>query len=658
MIELIPQPKQILELGGALQAADLVLRFVDAEEAETAAFGPAAADPAAVFLECCEEMLEIPTRERRAGQALEVELQLVSQTGDPSGQRSVESYALSVEAGIVITSRSRRGLIYGLHALFAIMRFEGNDIVVPRCRIEDWPDFDMRGLQDDPARGQTSTVDNYKRMVRELSRLRFNLFTFHTEDMMRFDRYPSIGRDGGALTKSQWRELVKYGRRWGVELFLTFQTFGHAQKVTSMPEFRKYSDSPDKGVHYSPAVPEVYDFLEELFEEIHEVFGGDTIHIGCDEVDLTIPGLRSAAMVEDRGAAAVYVDHVRKVAERARKYWSRILFFCEFADGRYNLPLRGSMEDVRTLHKAGLSFVNWNYYDHRWEDYFHFINSLNRCGVDQIIAPGAWTWRQLFPDYLETRRTLPLFTQIGFREGVRDSITCAWNDKSDCFRELHYLNYAVAAEHQWTAGELRDEAGPFAARWVSQFFGAGTPAVVAEAFLWLGDLNGHAYRAARHDFRFPRDWDSRVSVAHTLFWSHPVPGSGTDEDRRESAKMVEEARSLLEQVVVASDGVARNGSVVELLAYELRRAIWLFESVLFNASPGTDEATRLAASLAELKEQFAAHWRRTNIIEGLEEVELRFDTLHDSYEKESLELTEWDGIWGPLKRPKDRAGAE
>ena len=441
---------------------------------------------------------------------------------------------------------------------------------------------------------------------------------------------------------------MEYGRRWGLELFLTFQTFGHSNKVTGMPEFQKYSDNPDAGVHYSPAVPEVYEFLDELLEEIHDVFGGDTIHIGCDEVDLTLDGLRSAEMVKEQGAAAVYVGHVKKVAERAKKYWPRVLFFCEFADSRYDLPLRGSSSDVYELHRAGLSFVNWNYYDHRWEEYCHFVNSLNRCGVDQIIAPGVWTWRQLFPDYFETRKTLPLFTDVAFREGVRDSITCAWNDARDCFRELHYLNYALAAEHQWTAGELRDEAETFAARWSRQFFGTRVPAALWEAFVWLGDLNRHAYRAACHDHRFARSWSSRAMVAHYLFWSCPVPGSGTEEDGRASAALAERARALLERVEAAN--VERNRSVVDLLAYELDRAAWVFDSVVFNANPSTEHAGRLAGQLRELKERFGELWKRTNIIEGLDELYERFDKLTELYEDESRELTEWDGVWGPIKR--------
>ena len=234
-------------------------------------------------------------------------------------------------------------------------------------------------------------------------------------------------------------------------------------------------------------MPATYEFLGDLLEELAAVFDGDTVHVGCDEVALSDHGLRSSAMVRERGVAAVYVDHVRAVARLARRHWRRVLFFAEFADNRYRPDVQGADDDIRALRDEGLSFVNWNYYDLQPEEYFPFLHKLQRHGVDQVISPGVWTWRQLFPSFAQTRETLPVFTRLGFQEGIADSITCAWNDTRDCFRELHWLNYAFAAEHQWN-GAPRVEAGePFIARWAEQFFGAPADAL-ARAHEWLGGL--------------------------------------------------------------------------------------------------------------------------------------------------------------------------
>ena len=641
---LIPRPKSVRRLPGTARGV-LELQA-----------GPECAEAASVYAECAAELL-------RAGHSGSGEVRIpvylsLRRPPPPAGDHGPEAYRLGVagDGGVEVRAASHAGLVYGIHTLLHLARPRGGTVELPACVIEDWPDFRLRGLQDDPARGQVSTVAGYHRLIRELSRLKYNVLTFHTEDLFAFARYPTLGRAHGAMDAGQWRSLVEYGRRYGVELFLTFQTFGHAGRVTGMPEFNHLSDLEGGASHYSPAVPATYDFIGGLFEELAEVFDGDTIHVGCDEVGLSDRGLRSSAMVRERGAAAVYVDHVRAIARLAHRHWRRVLFFAEFADNRYRPDVQGADDDIGTLRDAGLSFVNWNYYDHKPEEYFPFLHRLQRHGVDQVISPGVWTWRQLFPSFVQTRETLPAFTRLAFDEGITDSITCAWNDTRDCFRELHWLNYAFAAEHQWN-GAPRAEAGapraagaePFIARWAEQFFGAPADALV-RAHEWLGGLNAKAFAAARHDHRYPRDFNWRPMTAHAVFWNEPVPGAGSAADAVASDRLAGEARALEGEVTAAAPSLPRNRAVADLVAYELRRAAWLFDSVRFVADPDTVAAGRLARELRQLGRDFVPLWDRTNIPQGREGVEERFAKLVGLYEQEARAITPWDGGWGPARR--------
>ena len=641
----IPRPKEARRLPGAARGS-LHLQA-----------GPDCMEAAAVYAECAAELgLDVAGAEGAGAEGAGAEgrripVSLVLGTPPPpAGGRGAEAYRLQVaDDSIEVRAASHAGLVYGIHTLLQLARRQGGEVEVPACVIDDWPDFRMRGLQDDPARGQVATVAGYERLIRELSRLKYNVLTFHTEDLFAFERYPALGRAHGAMDASRWRRLVEYGRRYGVELFLTFQTFGHAGRVTGMPEFNHLSDLDGGASHYSPAVPAVYDFLGDLLDELAAVFDGDTIHVGCDEVALSGHGLRSSAMVRERGAAAVYVDHVREVARLARRHWRRVLFFAEFADTRYRPHAQGTDDDVRALRDAGLSFVNWNYYDDKPEEYFPFLHRLQRHGVDQVISPGVWTWRQLFPSFTLTRETLPVFTRVGFGEGITDSITCAWNDTRDCFRELHYLNYAFAAEHQWNGAAPVEADEPFIARWAERFFGAPADAL-ARAHAWLGDLNAKAFAAGRHDHRYPRDFNWRPMAAHAVFWNYPVPGAGSAQDAAASERLAGEARELEGEVNAAAAALPRNRPVVDLVAYELRRAAWLFDSVRFGAAPDTAAASRLARELRRLGRDFVPLWDATNIPQGREGVEERFAKLAGLYEQEARALTPWDGGWGPARR--------
>ena len=418
-----------------------------------------------------------------------------------------------------------------------------------------------------------------------------------------------------------------------------------------MPEFNHLSDMEGGASHYSPAVPEVYPFLADLLDELAVVFDGDTIHIGCDEVTLGADGLRSSAMLRDVGAPAVYREHVRKVAELAQRHWRRVLFFAEWADTRYRPAVHGSDEDIAALRDAGLSFVNWNYYDDYAEDYFPYLHRLQRHGVDQVISTGVWTWRQLFPSYTQTWRTLPVLTRLAHAEGVTDCITTAWNDTRDCFRELHYLNYAVAAEHHWNAASQREQ-DAFLGEWAVQFFGTPVPALV-DAYRWLGDLNRLAFEAGRHDHRYPREANWRPIAAHALFWNYPVPGSGSGVDAARSRETADWARAL-HAAVAAAPAPPRNAALQPLLQYELRRAAWLFDSVVFNAKAEHGAAAKLAEPLRErlreLAVDFRPLWLASNIPQGLEGIDERFSKLIGMYDNAAAEPLDWDGTWGPARR--------
>ena len=212
MIDIIPKPKRVSISKGALRADKF---FVENNTSEK--------QLNLVFEECVEEIIGSGKISSLKDSSICVRFLKLSL--DQKFNDSPESYRIYVDSlGVRIESISVRGLIYGIHTILAITKIVSErKFEIPYCYIEDWPDFTMRGMQDDPARGQVSTISNYKRLIRELSRLKYNVLTFHTDDMFRFERYPDIGKESGALTKSEWRQLVEYGHIYGLDLFLTFQ---------------------------------------------------------------------------------------------------------------------------------------------------------------------------------------------------------------------------------------------------------------------------------------------------------------------------------------------------------------------------------------------------------------------------------------------------
>ena len=161
--------------------------------------------------------------------------------------------------------------------------------------------------------------------------------------------------------------------------------------------------------------------------------------------------------------------------------------------------------------------------------------------------------------------------------------------------------------------------------------------------------NGKVFATARHDHRYPREFSWRPIVAHALFWNYPVPGSGIAGDALLARRLRQEADGLHRELS-AEQAPTRNGSLLPLLQYELRRAAWLFDSVVFNAAPDRDTAADLAERLRGLRTQLGPLWEQFNVRNGLAAIEQRFDKLIGLYAVESTDPTPWDGSWGPARR--------
>ena len=122
-----------------------------------------------------------------------------------------EGYFLDVDAnGTIIIGESEKGKFYGVMSLLQMIRREKRSIVVDGATIEDFPLEKVRGVSDDISRGQISTVENFKKIIRFLAYYKMNTFSPYIEDMFVFKNHPLIGKGRGALTSQEVKEVDAY----------------------------------------------------------------------------------------------------------------------------------------------------------------------------------------------------------------------------------------------------------------------------------------------------------------------------------------------------------------------------------------------------------------------------------------------------------------
>ena len=92
-----------------------------------------------------------------------------------------EEYKLTVSAdGVRITASAPNGVYYALVTLSQL--FQLNDGEICLLEIEDKPTMPLRGISDDISRGQVSTLQNFKDIIRRMSLVKCNVYMPYTED--------------------------------------------------------------------------------------------------------------------------------------------------------------------------------------------------------------------------------------------------------------------------------------------------------------------------------------------------------------------------------------------------------------------------------------------------------------------------------------------
>jgi hexosaminidase len=220
-----------------------------------------------------------------------------------------EYYNLVIDKNfILIKGSNREGLIHGIYSLIQLIPQSSsiNDSKLACVKINDYPKFKWRGLLLDCCRHFMS-IDFVKRYIDLLAYHKMNVLHWHlTEDQgwrIEIDKYPKLTEIGawrketdgsvygGFYTKEQIKEVVDYAYKRGVNIVPEIEIPGHS--VAALAAYPEYSCTggpfeveKDWGVFkdiYCAGNDSTFVFLENVLDEIIELFPSKYIHIGGDE---------------------------------------------------------------------------------------------------------------------------------------------------------------------------------------------------------------------------------------------------------------------------------------------------------------------------------------------------------------------------------------
>lgn len=527
------------------------------------------------------------------------------------GNNVGEGYFLNInESGIVVEAPSAKGLFYGTMSLVQLFD-KASDSKVQMGAIADFPVMQMRGISDDISRGQVSTLDNFKRIIKFMARYKMNSYFLYLEDMVQLESYPSIGKGRGALSKKDIIELDKYAKSYYVDLIPIFQTLGHYENILNQPEFLHLAEYPG-AASLCITCDSVYLFLDKVLAEVSSMFSSDVLHIGADESwDVGLG--KSKAYVDKVGIAAAHAAHYDKVLQLCRKYKKKPMMY---GDIILDHP------EILTMLSKDVTIMNWQYDD---QYAYPSTKKLKDAGFNTLVSPAVWNFTTSFPAYTIALPNIQYLTKSGIEQGSLGSITSQWGDYgAETFRELNLFGYAWSAQCSWSYE--KNDLYTFSKNYFADFFGTT-------------------------DSQLPRLYQYFSGVFSTLIWNevwqHPM--LPLKENKWLAYGLNPSARTsfqnwtlpgIVDQLQDLKSKVKRNAAHLDYLIFIVQLNKWFsnktqMQSYLQDAQK--DRPVRMdkladlidanISAIPQLKGEYRKLWLRTNRPENLNLIEDKFDRM-------------------------------
>ena len=202
---------------------------------------------------------------------------------DGSGNYGEEGYRLNVDKDISVYAATTAGLFWGTRTVLQLLQ-SGPDIRVPVMDISDYPAFDYRGFMIGVDR-QFHTMDFHLQTLKKVSAYKLNHYMIHFSGRDSYtlpsDLYPELPAPGKHYTKEEIRELVETASEYNITIVPSVDVPGHTGAlINAIPEL----NFDERRRSLNIAREETYDIIQNIFEELMELFPGPIWHLGADEV--------------------------------------------------------------------------------------------------------------------------------------------------------------------------------------------------------------------------------------------------------------------------------------------------------------------------------------------------------------------------------------
>lgn len=346
-----------------------------------------------------------------------------------------QGYNLTISKNsVLLESSDASGAYYGLCTLRQVLMQKGKNL--PSFLIEDYPDFQHRGIMIDISRSKVPKIETLYNLVEMLSLLKINQLQLYTEHTFAYKGHEVVWEGKSPMTPEEIRNLDEFCKDRFIELVPNQNSFGHFHRWLQHPQYRNLAEDPDNPYNLCPVDNRSIQLLQDLYAQLLPNFTSKMFNVGCDETSL---GVRSAEAIKEKGEGRVYLEFLLKIYETVKKYGRTMQFWGDI--------IQRHPELIPELPKD-LIVLEWGYEgEHPFEKR---CEKVAKTGLPFYVCPGTSTWNSISGRTDNCLANLVNASANGIRFGATGFLNTDWGDNGHWqYLPVSYIPFGFGAGVSW-----------------------------------------------------------------------------------------------------------------------------------------------------------------------------------------------------------------
>lgn len=491
--------------------------------------------------------------------------------------------------------------------------------------------FKTYGILFDCTRGNILTITHFKKWLRRLALMGYNMAMIYVKDAYQLPGEPYWGYMRGAYSVDEIREIDSYAQKLQIEMVASIQALGHVEPALRWPAYNKVKDTTDVLLVDEDAT---YELLEKMLTFWSTALSSRRIHLGMDETH----SLGRGKFLDKNGYEKpynIYARHLNRVWKMCQKFNFRPIIwhdmFFKYLD--FHSP---DLDTSMIPREIQVSY--WDYYCREKLPYIQNMPFTSQItGQELFIASGIWTWLRLWADYELSYATAGACIDGSREVGAKEFILTLWGDDGAyCDFDSAFAGLAWAADYSFngTADESR----------VSALYKAVCKTSY-ELQLACGDLC----------FTF-KDPDGKILKipANAVLWDDPLMGIVWNEfpSFKENIPelLIERYQQIMEKIAPFRDDMEAGSldyawNIANVLAQKLQIRRDLVKAYAEKDRNALAEIARkdipaVIGAIDDFLASFRTQWRRSFKSFGMELMQIRMGGLKERYRETAAVIEE------------------